>query len=562
MRLRHHSSPPGSAVIALLTVGLTVGATAHAVAQPTGPATGSATFRVFLQGASIGTAEVSLDRTDAGWRIRGTSRLGPPLDVNVNRIEVHYDAAWLPRGVRLELSTRTESVVVQGAFEAGEAARIEVVRNGESVSSGSQVSPDAVILPNLVFSAYEALAVRLSDATPGTELMVYILPQGEIPLRLDSVTDETFQTVDRTIETRRWRVTFINPGEEVPADVWIEGGRLARFDMPGQGLSVAREDVAAVGSRISLAARPNDELVTIPASGFNLAATVSKPADATGELPAVILVGGSGLTDRDETIAGIPIFGQLAGALADAGFFVLRFDKRGIGQSGGRVETATLTDYGEDVRNIVRFLRRRDDVDDDRIAIVGYSEGAWTGLLTADRENRIKALVLAGSSAMKGADLVREQQQRILDRSDMSEAERKEAIDLQQQILDAVVTGRGWEGIPEQVRRQADTPEYRSMLLFDPLELMRQVRIPILVVHGELDRQVPIHHADELAALAKARSRGQGADLVKFPSLNHLFVPAVTGEASEYSTLPDRAISPQLGVVIADWLKKNLPPAR
>ena len=62
-----------------------------------------------------------------------------------------------------------------------------------------------------------------------------------------------------------------------------------------------------------------------------------------------MLVAGSGPVDRDETVAGIPIFGQLASALADAGYLVVRYDKRGVGQSGGRPESATLSDYAEDV---------------------------------------------------------------------------------------------------------------------------------------------------------------------------------------------------------------------
>ena len=76
----------------------------------------------------------------------------------------------------------------------------------------------------------------------------------------------------------------------------------------------------------------------IPANGFTLAGTLVEAGGArpANGCPAVVLVGGAGPTDRDGTVAGIPIFGQLAGALADAGFIVLRYDKRGIGQSGGR----------------------------------------------------------------------------------------------------------------------------------------------------------------------------------------------------------------------------------
>jgi pimeloyl-ACP methyl ester carboxylesterase len=458
------------------------------------------------------------------------------------------------------MRTPEGSIVTNGAFKPDAPARIEVVRSGQDpISTTPQVSADTVIAPNLVYSAYEALAVRLMSATPGSELPVYVMPQAEIPVRVDSVRDETIQTPGRNINTRRWQITFRNPSGDVPAEVWVEGGRLVRFDLPSQALSVARADIAAVNSRGVTGARPNDEQAFVRATGFNLAATISKPATAAGPLPAVILVGGSTATDRDETVAGVPIFGQLAGSLADAGYLVVRYDKRGAGQSGGRTEVATLNDFAEDVRSVVQFLRNRKDVDDNRIAVFGYSEGAAVGLIAAEREKRIAAIILAGGAATKGVDLTLEQQRRLLDQSAMSEAERQKAIELQQRILNAVVTGTGWDGVAPDIRRQTDTPLYQSLLTFDPAPLFRKVQQPILVLHGELDRQMPLHHGEELAQLARGRVKGRGAELVKFPTLNHLFVPATTGEVSEYGTLKDPAVSPDVAAAAAGWLDKTLP---
>ena len=463
----------------------------------------------------------------------------------------------------LELRTPEGNVVTNGTFQPDAPARIEVVRSGQDpVSTTPQVAADAVIVPNLVYSAYEALAVRLMSATPGSQFPAYIVPQAEIPVRVDSVRDELIQTPGRTISTRRWQITFLNPGGEIPAEVWVEGGRLVRFDLPSQSLSVARADIAAVNSRVVTGARPNDEQLFIKAAGFNLAATLSKPATASTRLPAVILVGGSAAADRDETVAGVAVFGQLAGSIAEAGYLVVRYDKRGTGQSGGRTEVATLSDFAEDVRATVQFLRNRKDVDSTRIAVFGYSEGAAVGLIAADRERRIAALVMAGGAASKGLDLTLEQQRRLLDQSTMSEPERQKAIALQQQILNAVVTGQGWEGVAPDIRRQADTPFYQSLLTFDPAPLLRKVQQPILVLHGELDRQMPIHHADELAQLARGRAKGRGVELVTFPTLNHLFVPATTGEVSEYATLKDPAVSPEVSAAVVGWLNKTLPAGR
>ena len=116
----------------------------------------------------------------------------------------------------------------------------------------------------------------------------------------------------------------------------------------------------------------------------------------------MILTGGAGLTDRDELIAGIPILGQLAGALADAGFLVVRYDKRGIGQSGGRPEAVTLADYSDDQRAAVKYLTSRKDVDDKRIAIAGHSDGGLVSLMTAAAEKRVDAVVLLATQRRVG----------------------------------------------------------------------------------------------------------------------------------------------------------------
>src|SRR5262249_39618036 len=155
-----------------------------------------------------------------------------------------------------------------------------------------------------------------------------------------------------------------------------DAGRLVRFNVPGQSVDVVREDVAAVSSRTVTISRPNDERITIPSIGVTLAGTVSRPAtSAAPKLPAVLLGGGTGPADRDGVSYGVPILGELAAAIADAGFIVVRYDKRGIGQSGGRPETASLVDYAEDVRAAVKALTNRKDVDPQRVALVGHGEG-------------------------------------------------------------------------------------------------------------------------------------------------------------------------------------------
>jgi hypothetical protein len=323
----------------------------------------------------------------------------------------------------------------------------------------------------------------------------------------------------------------------------------------------------AVSARVERMARPGDEQVRIQANGFSLAGTLSRPggpaippgAKRIPRLPAVILVPGSGPVDRDETVAGISIFAQLANAIADAGFLVVRYDKRGIGQSGGRDESATLDDYAEDVRAATTFLRKRNDVDPARIAIVGHSEGGFVGMLAASRDKKnIAALMLIATPGTTGAALVLEQQQHLLDGMSLPEEERAKRIELQQKLQQAVISGTGWDNVPAGLRKQADTPWFRSFLMFDPAAVMPKVEEPLLIIQTERDRQVPLRHGQLLLDLAKARKANWGADLVVVEGVNHLLVPAPTGEVAEYATLPDKNLSPQVIGHVTRWLKDKL----
>jgi pimeloyl-ACP methyl ester carboxylesterase len=273
-----------------------------------------------------------------------------------------------------------------------------------------------------------------------------------------------------------------------------------------------------------------------------------------------LLIGGSGQTDRDETVFNISIFGQLANTLADAGFAVLRYDKRGVGQSGGRPEAATLADFAEDAKAAIKMLSDRKDIDRKKIAVLGHSEGGAVAMLAASKNDRVAALVLIASIGVTGKDLNLYQVSHGLERSNRSEAEKQATLALQKQIQDAVLTGKGWDKIevPDAIRRQADTPWFQSFLAFDPARAMRSLEQPILIVQGELDTQVPPSNADRLLELANARKKAPPSKEIKVPGVNHLLVPAKSGEFEEYGQLTDKQISSAVSSAIVSCLKETL----
>jgi hypothetical protein len=330
-----------------------------------------------------------------------------------------------------------------------------------------------------------------------------------------------------------------------------------------QSVDYARNDIVSVASRREPVSHPGDEQVRFEANGFILSGTLSRPAGAVPRgtrLPAIVLVSGGSDVDRDEFVAGVPVFGQLAAALADAGFLVVRYDKRGVGQSGGRPESVTLGDYAEDVRAVVKGLRKRKDVDPKRVAVAGYADGGAVALVAAEKDEDIRAVVLLAAPGVTGSQLILEQQARALSKMNLSDAEKQAKVDLQKKINQAVLAGRGWEGVPPALRKQADTPWFQSFLAFDPAKTVPKVKQPILIVTGTLDREIVPENARKLEALARARKKqaGQAVRLVELAGLNHLFVNATSGEVDEYGSLPDKAVSSQLPAAVAGWLKDTL----
>ncbi len=547
-----------TAVLALTVGGLAAGV-APASAQVE-PLPGEATFTIFVRGTDVGREQVNLARAGSQWIITSTGRLG---EVTLNRFELKYASDWQPIELRVETTQagKTATTTVLSTSFAMTSAINEITLNGVTNSKTDQVSARTVVLPGNVFGGYEALAARLANSDAGAEFSTYVPTRAEVKVTVKGISDESITTPAGIVRTRKYELLARDPSSTFTMTVSVDDrARLARVDLPSANLSIVRNDLAGVAARTLTAKNPSDSDVTIPANGFSIAGTMTSPP-VMGRLrhPTVVLVASAGQVERDGMVAGIPILSQLAGALAEQGYLVVRYDKRAVGQSGGRSETVTQGDYADDLVAIVKWLAKRDDVDDRQIAVAGHGEGAMIAMLAADREKKIGELVLMSASSSTGADLILAQQTRALDRMKLPESEKAQKIALQKQIQSAVITGNGWDKLPEDVRKQADTPWFRSLLMFDPADALEKIKQPILIVQGDLDTQVPPAHADKLAELARARKKAGPVEVAHIAGVNHILVPAQTGEAEEYTQLKQKTISPEVVTAIVTWLKKSQP---
>jgi len=526
-------------------------------------------YTVFLAGAVVGREDVTVESTADGIVITGQGRLSGSQDVVIRRVEVRYGRDWTPSSYELEASVNGGEAGLVTSFSNG-AAVTKGVDGGQPIDQTDKVAPRVVVLPNVFFGAYEALTRRLAATSTEKEFPAFIGPSALGLLRVTNASVEQMQIGTATFNIRRYELSFAGPRGMVVVNVYTDdAGSLLRVNIPAQRVDVMRDDLASATSRTVVYSNPNDEAVNIPAAGFNLGATLTWPrgaktagASATSRLPAVVLLAGATANERDGVVGGVPILGQLAGALADAGFVAVRYDKRGHGQSGGRSESATLGDQAEDTLAVFRWLANRRDIDRDRVAVVGHNEGAWAALLAAARERRIAAVVTLAAPSTTGSERNLEQQRHVLERMNLTPAERVAKIELQGRINAAVMSARGWEALPLDVRKQADTPWFQSFLKFDPARVIEDIRQPMLFIHGELDAEVPPSHVDRLGGLAQKQSRSRSVAVVAVRGVNHLLTPAVTGDVSEYASLPNRNVSGDVTKALGEWLTKAFQSVR
>jgi len=538
-----------------------------AVAQPQAPAGKPTGYAVFLRGTAIGRELVTFNRDQTAITIATQGRLLAPLNVNIRAAEFKYQPDWTPISFSLDATVNGGLLQLRTTFVDTKAST-EGVGGGQTVSVAHEVARKTLIHANGVFTSYVGLAHRLAEnSEEGAEFKVYVVPQVEVTVRVKTIRPEQIQIGTTVLDVRRYELVYVNPSGEVATNITVtKDGELVSVNVPADSVDIVRDDVASSTSRTQIYSNKGDEAVTIPAVGFNLGATLTRPANAAAntKLPAVILLAAASVGDRDGVIQGVPTLANLAAAISESGMLAIRFDKRGNGQSGGRSESATVSDFAEDVRAIVRWLEKRPDVDPKRIAVAGHGEGAWIALLAASRERKLAALVSIAAPSTTGSETVLEQQRLELEGLKLPAEEREKRISLQQQINTAVLNGngKGWDNVPPQVRKEADTPWFQSLLTFDPSKILDDVRQPLLFVHPALDRQVPVEHVEKLSDLARKESKSKSVEVVVVRGVNHLLVPAVTGETSEYGTLPDRSVSKDVTMAVTDWLKKTFAAIR
>lgn len=218
---------------------------------------------------------------------------------------------------------------------------------------------------------------------------------------------------------------------------------------------------------------------TVGAAPMTLPAIVTTP-EIPGRYPAAVLIGGSGPADRDEQVAGVRPFKKLAEALARRGIVTLRYDKRTRWYSNLAAQAADFTveqEVIEDALSAVAALRARADVDPSRIYLIGHSLGALLAPEIGKRCNCTGVVMLAPPGRPVLDALATQLEAQSPTAAHANVAREIARIRSGELANDAAVLG-------------ATAHYYRDLERRDEFAIARELPIPLLVLRGQLDRQV------------------------------------------------------------------------
>ena len=284
-----------------------------------------------------------------------------------------------------------------------------------------------------------------------------------------------------------------------------------------------------------------------------LMGTLDLPA-TRGKHPLVLIIAGSGPTDRDgnSAIAVAPgktlhpdSYRLLAAALAKDGIASVRYDKRGIGASAAAMAGRSESDYRfdmsvDDAAAWIRMLKA--DPRFSKVVVVGHSEGSLVGMVAAQRAPSDGFVSLEGAGRPAAA-ILREQL-----------TARGVPLPMFDPILDSLSAGHTIDNVPPAfaaVFRPSVQPYLISWFRYDPAAELRKLPYATLVVQGTHDIQTSEHDGQLLGA-------APGAKLLMIDGMTHVLKAGPADAAEQIAgvyTDPSIPIVPQLVSAIANYVR-------
>lgn len=503
---------------------------------------GTYAYDIRTSGGSIGSSTITVSRAGGSLKAHEVAELQVNYTVDstidpasFSTTALHAVVATVPIDVAIGstgIQEQAKGQMIEMPTLSGAKGIIALsgpVMTGFFLAPAQIEATGSMLMTGVDFAAARSVAIKLTAAPAETRPLK--LPASDI-----GYTTSGLVSGDVTV--------WADPKTLVPQEILV----------PTQGIAIVLKSTSKTSMATSAAsiAAPTPLPTATPhfssrdvtfasRDGTRLAGTITFPDHATTALPAVVLVHGSGPVDRNEQIGPNPIFLELSNALSNDGFVVLRYDKRGIGKSGGNARTATRDDLLDDARAAIAFVRTYHGVDPKRVFVIGHSEGGELAPSLAAGGAPLRGIALMAPPAIPLDQILLQQASHGL-----TGAAKAKAIADEQKAIDEIKAGT--------LNPNGGGPWLRSSFGIDPAENIKHVPCPILILQGGKDFQVLVKDLPRLVDAAKSAHRD--VTIRVFPNDDHLFI-TVPGDQvavpAEY--LAPHRIDPAMISALLSWLR-------
>ena len=304
--------------------------------------------------------------------------------------------------------------------------------------------------------------------------------------------------------------------------------------------------------------------ITVNSDDVRLVGTLCLPSEEAS-FPCVLMIHGSGPLDRDENAKGLKmnVFNTIAHYLATKDIASLRYDKRGCGKSSGNYWEAGFYDLIQDGKAMYEYLTSQEYINKDLVFLLGHSEGAHIAQRISLEYPIIAGLILIAPTVQKLEQVMVWQAYKG-----------KEVIEQGGGLTNLLIkllwklTGDPLKATSVLLQRTRSTNRawfrywwqkinakwLRELLDYDPVNITRNVRCPILAITGEKDMQVDPKDVIQIAELATSE-----VEYHIVPNLTHILrLDEQTPSIFRYKKLVKRDIDHTILDTMHDWLQKRL----
>lgn len=286
--------------------------------------------------------------------------------------------------------------------------------------------------------------------------------------------------------------------------------------------------------------------------------TLTLPEGYTKETPALIMVTGSGIQNRDEELFEHKPFAVIADAFARAGIATLRYDDRGFNGYEGDLNACTTEDFKTDAEAALNLLKARFE----NVGIIGHSEGGTIALMLAAEQKADFIISLAGMVISGAETLIAQNRTALLEAGFPQEAS-DTYCKLLEKAFDASVKGTPLPdtdeyALPEALKQnyhavlaQLQMPYMRYFVALDMRTHLDRITCPVLALNGTSDMQVDCTR--NLDAISKHLPLNVKNRIDRVEDVNHLFQHCQSGTVAEYRTI-EETISPEVLDIMIKWI--------